>query len=56
MRSIGITEDVTVFTNGKEFLLPLPLIAPRWPYDKELVIERGYAIFKSLQDLGEVFK
>ncbi|MEM3980522.1 MAG: hypothetical protein QXF79_04615, partial [Ignisphaera sp.] len=56
LRSIGITEDVTVFTNGKEFLLPLPLIAPRWPYDKELVIERGYAIFKSLQDLGEVFK
>ncbi len=56
LRSIGVTEDVTVFTNGKEFLLPLPFVAPRWPYDKELAIERGYAVFKALQDLGEVFK
>jgi hypothetical protein len=56
LRAIGFTEDVTVFTDGKEWLLPLPFVAPRWPYDKELILEKGYAIFKSLQDIGEVFK
>lgn len=56
LRSLGLTEDITVFTNGKEYLLPLPFIAPKWPYDKDIYIEKNYAIFKSLQDLSEVFK
>jgi hypothetical protein len=56
LRAIGFTEDITLFTDGKEWFLPLPFIAPRWPYDKELLIEKGYVVFKSVQDVGEVFK
>lgn len=56
LRTLGLTEDITAFTNGKEYLLPLPFTAPRWPYDKELNIERGYVVFNSLQDLVEVLK
>lgn len=56
LRAIGLTEDITVFTDGKEVFSPLVFLTPRWPYDKELVVEKGYAVFRSLQDLGEVFK
>lgn len=56
LRSLGLVDEIVAFTNGKEFLLPLPFIMPRWPYDKELHIERNYVVFTSLQDLGEVFK
>lgn|GEM_PF-972107 len=56
LRALGLTEDVTVFSNGKEYLLPAPLIAPRWPYDKELNIEKSFVVFRSLQDVGEAFR
>lgn len=56
LKALGLVEDVAVFTNGKEFLLPLPFVASRWPYDKELNIEKSYVVFSSLQALGDVFK
>lgn len=56
LRALNLTEDITIYSNDKEYFLPLPFIAPRWLYDKELNIEKGYAIFKSLQELGDVFR
>lgn len=56
LRSLGLTEDVTVFSSGKEYLLPVHFVAPRWPYDRELNVEKNFISFSSLQDIGEVFK
>lgn len=56
LRALGLAEDITVFSNGREYILPLQFVAPRWPYDKELHIEKGRVVFDNIQAVGEVFK
>jgi hypothetical protein len=56
LRGIGLVDEITMFTNGKEYFLPLQLLEPRWPLDKELHIENSYIVLSSLQSLGEIIK
>ncbi|MCS7111954.1 MAG: hypothetical protein N3D82_04965 [Ignisphaera sp.] len=54
LRAIGIADELSIYVHGSEYLLPLQFIEPRWPFDKELNIERNYTVFSSLQDVGDV--
>jgi hypothetical protein len=56
LKGVGLAEEVMVFTNGKEFLLPIQFLEPRWPLDKELNIEKNYVVLSSLQSVGDVLK
>jgi len=56
LKGVGLAEEVMVFTNGKEFLLPIQFLEPRWPLDKELNIEKNYVVLSSLQSAGDVLK
>ncbi|MEM2389026.1 MAG: hypothetical protein QW215_02185, partial [Ignisphaera sp.] len=56
LKAIGIADELSVYVHGGEYLLPLQFVEPRWPFDKELNIERNYAIFSSLQDIGDVVR
>lgn len=53
LRAIGLADEVSVYIHGGEYLLPLQFIEPKWPYDKELNVEKNYAVFSSLQDVGD---
>ncbi len=53
LRAIGIADELSVYVHGGEYLLPLQFIEPRWPFDRELNIEKNYAVFSSLQDIGD---
>uniref|UniRef100_A0A7J3QEV0 Phosphoesterase n=1 Tax=Ignisphaera aggregans TaxID=334771 RepID=A0A7J3QEV0_9CREN len=54
LRALGIADELTVYMHGNEYLLPVQFMEPRWPFDKEVNIERNYAISSSLQDIGEL--
>jgi hypothetical protein len=56
LKGVGLAEEVMVFTNGREFLLPIQFLEPRWPLDKELNIEKNYVVLSSLQSVGDVLK
>ncbi|MEM0027586.1 MAG: hypothetical protein QXT53_06190 [Ignisphaera sp.] len=56
LKGVGLAEDITVFTNGKEYLLPLQLVEARWPLEKELNIDRNYIVLPNIQSVGDVIK
>uniref|UniRef100_A0A7C4BB53 Uncharacterized protein n=1 Tax=Ignisphaera aggregans TaxID=334771 RepID=A0A7C4BB53_9CREN len=56
LKGVGLAEEITVFTNGKEFILPVQFLEPRWPLDKEMNIEKNYVILPTLQSVGDVLK
>jgi hypothetical protein len=56
LKGVGLAEEVMVFTNGKEFFLPIQFLEPRWPLDKEFNIEKNNVILSSLQSVGDVLK
>ncbi|MEM4464218.1 MAG: hypothetical protein QXJ95_01475 [Ignisphaera sp.] len=56
LKAIGIADELSIYVHGGEYLLPLQFVEPRWPFDRELNIERNYAIFSSLQDIGDVVR
>jgi hypothetical protein len=56
LKGVGLAEEITVFTNGKEFILPVQFLEPRWPLDKEMNIEKNCVILPTLQSVGDVLK
>lgn len=56
LKGVGLAEDITVFTNGKEYLLPVQLVEARWPLEKELNIDRNYVVLPNIQSVGDVIK
>ncbi len=56
LRALGLIDEIAVFSHGKEYLLPVYFIEPRWPLDKELSIEKYGIILSSLQEIGDVIR
>ncbi len=56
LKGVGLAEDVTVFTNGKEYFMPIQLVEARWPIEKELNVDKNYVVFSNLQNVGDLIK
>ncbi len=55
-RALGLVDEIAVFSHGKEYLLPIQFIEPRWPLDRELNMDRHNIVLSSLQEIGDVIR
>lgn len=56
LRGLGHLEEVAVYLRGKEYLLPLQFLEPKWPPERELSVEKNYVALPNLQAVGECLR